>query len=460
VNDVPEPADLLVTGAELVVTMDPVRRELPGGWVAVTDGLVSGVGAAGDEPPPATRRLRADGGLVTPGLVNTHHHLFQNLTRAYSPARHGGLFEWLRTLYPVWANLDEEGAYLSAWIGLVELAAGGCTTTSDHLYLHPRRTGDLVAAEITAATEVGVRFHPTRGAMSLTEKDGGLPPDDVGEDEDDALAEMERLVKAHHDPSPGAMVRVALAPTSPFSVTPELMRATADLAERLDVRLHTHLAEVSEETDFCLDRFGMRPVDYFAAVGWGSDRAWVAHLVWPDADEVRRIGRWGTGVAHCPSSNMILGAGLAPVRELVAAGAPVGLGCDGSASADAASLWLEARTALLQGKLRHGAAAMDARQVLELGTLGGARCLGREHEIGVLAPGAAGDLVVWPLDGVSFAGALSDPVEAWLRCGPTAARHTVVAGQMVVEDGAPRVAGLAEHLARHRQLAARLQGPA
>jgi cytosine/adenosine deaminase-related metal-dependent hydrolase len=456
--DVTERADLLVAGAELVVTMD--GRELPGGWVALSDGFVAAVGGPGDPPPAAARTLRADDGLVTPGLVNTHHHMYQNLTRAYAPSSAQGLFDWLRTLYPIWAGLDEEGAYESAWIGLVELALGGCTTSTDHLYLHPRGRGDLIGAEIRAATEIGVRFHPTRGAMSLTEKDGGLPPDEVGEDEDDALAEMERLVKAHHDPGPGAMIRVALAPTSPFSVTPALMRRAAELAEALDVRLHTHLAEVVEETEFCVERFGMRPVDYFADVGWASDRAWVAHLVHPDAAEITRLGEWGTGVAHCPSSNMLLGAGLAPVAELRAAGAPVGLGCDGSASADAGSLWLEARTALLQGKLRHGAASMSARDVLEIATVGGARCLGREGELGVLRAGAAADLVVWPLDGVPFAGAGSDPVEAWLRCGPVAARHTVIAGRPVVEDGEVRVPGLAGHLAAHARIAARLQGRA
>jgi cytosine/adenosine deaminase-related metal-dependent hydrolase len=455
-----EAADLLVTGAELVATVDAGRREIAGGWVAVTGGVVSALGGPADPRPTATRSLDAGGCLVTPGLVNTHHHLYQNLTRAYGPALRGSLFDWLNTLYPLWTRLDEEAANVSAYVGLTELALGGCTTSTDHLYVFPRGAGDLVSAEIAAATELGVRFHPTRGSMSLSQKDGGLPPDSVVQDDDEILADSERLVARHHDPAPTAMVRVALAPCSPFSVTPRLMTATAELAERLDVRLHTHLAEDKDEDEFCLARFGRRPVDHFEDVGWGTDRSWVAHCVWPNPDEIARLGRWGTGVAHCPSSNMILSAGLAPVAELRAAGVPVGLGCDGSASADSASLWLEARTAMLLGKLRHGPAAMAARDALEIGTRGGAAVLGRAGEIGELSVGACGDLVVWPLTGVPFAGALTDPVEAWLRCGPLAARHTVVAGRPVVLDGVPVHPGLDGVLARHRTLAAAIQaGP-
>ncbi|SDP05217.1 Cytosine/adenosine deaminase [Klenkia soli] len=450
-------ADLLVHDAELVATVDATRRELPGGWVAVTGGVVSGVGGSTDPQPAAARRVDARGCLVTPGLVNTHHHLYQNLTRAYTPALTGGLFEWLTTLYPRWARLDEEAAYTSAFVGLVELALGGCTTSTDHSYVHPAGGGDLITAEVTAARELGVRFHPTRGSMSLSVKDGGLPPDSVVQEDDEILADSERLVALHHDRSPHAMTRIALAPCSPFSVSTALMRATAELAERLDVRLHTHLAETQDEDAFCLETFGRRPVDYLEDVGWLTDRSWLAHVVWPSATEITRLGAAGTGAAHCPSSNMILGSGLSPVVELRAAGAPVGLGVDGSASADSASLWLEARTAMLQAKLRLGAAAMGARDALEIATRGGAACLGRAGEIGELTVGACGDLVVWPLDGVRFAGALSDPVEAWLRCGPVSARHTVVAGEFVVEDGVPVHPGLDDQLAVHRRVSARLQ---
>ena len=455
------PAELLVRDADLVATVDDGRREFPGGWVAMSGGFITGVGGRGSEPE-ATATIDAAGCLVTPGLINTHHHLYQNLTRAYGPALEGNLFGWLTTLYPLWSRLDEEAAYVSAWVGLAELALGGCTTSSDHLYVHPRGSGDLISAEIAAATELGFRFHPTRGSMSLSAKDGGLPPDSVVESEDVILAESERLVGRHHDASPGAMVRLALAPCSPFSVTQELMRATAELAERLDVRFHTHLAEDPGENDFCLDRFGCRPVDYLENVGWGSSRSWVAHCVHPNQDEIERLGRWGTGVAHCPSSNMILGAGLAPIAEFRRAGVPVGLGCDGSASADSASLWLESRTAMLQGRLRAGMAgqapgSFGAREALEIATRGGAACLGREGELGELSVGAAADLVIWPLDGVLHAGSLVDPVEGWLRCGPTSARQTIINGVVVVDRGELVAPGLEAKLADHRRLAKAMQ---
>ena len=456
-----ERADLCVRGAQLLVTMDADRREIAGGWVAIRDGMISALGPPGREPA-AARVIDAAGCLVTPGLINTHHHLYQNLTRAFAPALDGDLFEWLRTLYPVWSRLDEEAAYVSAWIGLCELALGGCTTSTDHLYVHPRGAGDLISAEIAAARELGFRFHPTRGSMSLSVKDGGLPPDAVVQQDDEILADSERLVALHHDPAPGAMVRIALAPCSPFSVTPELMARTAELAERLDVRLHTHLAEDIGENGYCEAAFGCRPVEHFERVGWGSDRAWVAHCVHPNRAEIERLGRWGTGVAHCPSSNQILGAGLAPVRELRDAGVPVGIGCDGSASADSASLWLETRGALLLARLRGGPRAMQAREALELATLGGAACLGRD-DIGCLAPGRAGDLVVWPVAGrsdaagIAFAGALSDPVEALLRCGPVAPRHTIVAGRALVADGVLSAPDTGEMLARHRRIAGEWQ---
>ncbi len=453
----PTAAHLVVSGAELVATVDAERREILGGWVAITDGVVSGIGGPADRQPEARQLLNAEGCLVTPGLVNTHHHMYQNLTRAFAPALTGGLFDWLVTLYPLWSRMDEEAAYVSAYVGLTELALGGATTSTDHLYVHPKGSGDLISAEIRAAQDLGMRFHPTRGSMSLSVKDGGLPPDSVVQHDDDILTDSQRLVELHHDRRPAAMVRIALAPCSPFSVSTELMRATAELAERLDVRLHTHLCETKDEDAFCLETFGRRPVDYFEDVGWGTSRSWIAHCVWPDADEVIRLGAWRTGAAHCPSSNMILGSGLAPVAELRAAGVPVGLGCDGSSSADSASLWLEARTAMLQGKLRHGAAAMSARDALEIATRGGAGCLGRTGEIGELSIGACGDLVVWPLEGPAFAGALSDPIEAWLRCGPSAARHTVVGGALVVVDGVAVHPELDAMLVRHRAISGAMQ---
>src|SRR4051794_23952467 len=426
-------ADLVVAGARLVVTMDDARRELDGGWVAVRDGLVSAIGEG--PPPTATHVLDAGDCLVTPGLINTHHHLFQNLTRAYPPMTDQALFGWLTTLYPLWRSLDTEGAFLSAWVGLAELALSGCTTSTDHLYVHPPAAGDLLAAEIDAAVDLGVRFHPTRGSMSLSEKDGGLPPDDVVQDDDDILAASEAAVARHHDRRHGAMVRVALAPCSPFSVTESLMVRSAELAERLDVRLHTHFAENAEDDAFSLATFGCRPTDYLERSGWLTSRAWLAHCVMPLPDEVRRLGAAGVGVAHCPSSNLVLSSGIAPVVDLRAAGVAVGLGVDGSSSADSGSLWLEARQAMLLAKLRGGAGAATARTVLEMATVGGAGCLGREGELGVLAPGTVADLAVWRLTGPSFAGAVADPVEAWVRCGPSAAWHTIVGGRFVVRDG-------------------------
>ncbi|MEA3218453.1 MAG: 8-oxoguanine deaminase [Acidimicrobiia bacterium] len=453
------PADLVVAGAELVVTMDAAFGELAGGWVALRDGFVVAVGTSADPAPAATRVLRADGCLVTPGLINTHHHIYQNLTRAHRPATSANLFGWLTTLYPLWSRLDEEAAYLSAWVGLAELALGGCTTSTDHLYVHPRNGGDLISAEIAAATDLGVRFHPTRGSMSLSQKDGGLPPDSVVQDDDTILADSERLVALHHDPRPGAMVRVALAPCSPFSVTAELMRQTAELAERLDVRLHTHLAEDPDEDRFAAEVLGRRTVEHFEDVGWCSDRTWVAHCIYPNDAEIGRLGAAGVGVAHCPSSNMMIGGGgIAPVKQFRAAGVPVGLGCDGSASTDSASLWMEARNCLLLGRMRYGPDQWTARDALDVATRGGAACLGRQGELGTLAPGAVADLVCWPLEGVAFAGALTDPVEAWLRCGPVSARHTIVAGRPVVENGRLVSPAVDEVLARHHKVAAAMQG--
>jgi cytosine/adenosine deaminase-related metal-dependent hydrolase len=450
-------ADLIIADAAVIATVDADRREVRDGWISVENGVITAIGGPGDRRPDATRLVSADGCLVTPGLINTHHHLYQNLTRAYSPMTSAPLFGWLQALYPLWRQLDEEAAYVSAWVGLAELALSGCTTSTDHLYLHPAGGGDLITAEIEAARDIGVRFHPTHGSMSLSEKDGGLPPDDVVMDEDEILAESERLVAAHHDPSHGAMTRVALAPCSPFSVTPDLMRRTADLAERLDVRLHTHLAENAEDDDFSMATFGRRCIEQFEEVGWCTDRSWVAHCVRPNTGEIARLGRAGVGVAHCPSSNLILSSGIAPVVDLRAAGSPVGIGCDGSSSADAASLWQESRLAMLLGKLKSGAEAMSARDALEIATRGGAACLGRQGELGTLEVGAVADIVAWRLDGPAFAGVVDDLVEGWLRCGPVGAHHTVVGGNLVVESGELVSPRLDEMLAAHAVISRRFQ---
>lgn len=448
-------ADTVVVNARTVATLDERRRELDGGWVSITDGLIADVGSG--PPPPAAEVIDATDCLVTPGLVNAHHHLYQNLTRAHPPMTDKPLFGWLQSLYPLWRAIDTEAVHVSAWVGLAELALSGCTTSTDHLYLHPRGAGDLLTAEIEAARDVGIRFHPTRGSMSLSHKDGGLPPDDVVADDDEILAACEEAVDRHHDRSHGAMTRVALAPCSPFSVTEDLMVRSAELAERHDVRLHTHFAENAEDDEFSLARFGCRPMEYLERTGWATDRTWVAHCVRPDDGEIARLGAAGVGVAHCPSSNLILASGIAPVTALRAAGVPVGLGVDGSSSADSASLWLEARQAMLLAKLRDGAHAGTARMALELATVGGAACLGRTGELGVLAPGAVGDVAVWPLVGPAFAGAVADPIEAWLRCGPVSARHTIVHGRAVVRDGMLTSARSEEMLRAHDRIARAIQ---
>lgn len=440
----PARADLLVRGAELVVTM--TGEEVRGGWVACKDGLVAAVGARGAEPD-ALRTLDASGSLVTPGLINTHHHIYQNLTRSFAPVVNKDFLDWWAILGQLWTQLDEEASYISTWIGLAELALGGCTTTSDHLYVHPYPR--LIDAQVAAAREVGLRFHPVRGAMDSGQSEGSPLPDPLVQDVDTILADCERLVSVYHDPGPAAMVKIAIGPCTSYDGTPRLYREMAELAERLDVRLHTHLAEVPTEEGFALDEFGQRPVDLFEDVGWGSSRSWVAHSIFVNDDEISRLARWGTGVAHCPSSNMLICVGIAPVPEMRAAGVPVGLGCDGSASTDHASMWLEARTALLLARMRSGPTAMTARNVLELATVGSSRCLGRAGEIGVLAPGACADIAVWPLDGIQFAGAWTDPVEAWLRCGPVSARHTIVAGTPIVCEGEFTITGVGEILNRH-----------
>ena len=447
--------DLVVHSARLVATCDPARTELSNGWVAIDGGLITGVGSG--VAPSASTTIDAAGCLVTPGLINTHHHLYQNLTRAFPPMTDSPLFGWLQSLYPLWSALDTESVYLSAWVGLAELALSGCTTSTDHLYVHPRGAGDLLSAEIEAARDLGMRFHPTHGSMSLSVKDGGLPPDDVVSSDDEILTAAEAAVARHHDRKHGAMVRVALAPCSPFSVTEQLMVRTAELAEKLDVRLHTHFAENAEDDAFSLATFGCRPTEYLERTGWCTDRTWVAHCVMPDSAEIDRLGRAGVGVAHCPSSNLILASGIAPVMALRAAGCPVGIGVDGSSSADSASMWLESRQALLLAKLRDGASAIRAREVLEMATTGGAACLGRTGEVGVIAPGAVGDLAIWDQTGPAHAGAVVDPIEAWLRCGPTGARHTIVAGRQVVSDGRLVSDRVDEILAAHTVEARRIQ---
>ncbi len=410
--------------------------EYADGHVVVEDDRIAAVGP-GPAPEGGGRRVDGSGCLATPGLVNCHHHLYQWATRGL--AQQATLFEWLVELYPVWAQVDAEIERVAARAGLAALLLSGCTTASDHHYVFPHGAGDLLAVEVAAARELGIRFHPCRGAMDLGRSRGGLPPDEVCEERDAILAACEAAIDEFHDPAPGAMVRIALAPCSPFSVTRELMAETAELARRRGVRLHTHMAETREEEAFCLELFGVRPVEYLEQLGWLGDDVWLAHCVHLDEREVARFGETRTGVAHCPSSNARLGAGIAPVAGLVRAGAPVGLGVDGAASNEAGELAGELRQALLLARLAGGPAALTARDALSLGTIHGARCLGRDDELGTLEPGKLADLVLWRLDGLDRAG-IADPVAA-LVLGPRPRPDLVlVGGRPVVEDGELRTA--------------------
>jgi cytosine/adenosine deaminase-related metal-dependent hydrolase len=427
-------ARLIVRDAARVVTMDAGRRELEGASVVIEDGVIRAVGAVEEGDGEA---IDARGCVVTPGLVNTHHHLYQTLTRAVPAGQDALLFGWLKALYPVWARYEPEDVFASAQLGLAELALSGCTMSSDHLYLYPN--GARLDDTIEAAGTVGIRFHPTRGAMSVGESAGGLPPDALVEAESAILADMERVVDAFHDGSPGAMVRVGLAPCSPFSVSRGLMADAARLARDKGVMLHTHLAENEEDVAYSLAQFGCRPGQYAEDLGWTGEHVWHAHSVKLDAGEIGLFARSGTGVAHCPCSNSRLGSGIAPVRRMRDAGVKVGLGVDGSASNDAGHLLSEARMAMLLQRVGNGADAMSAREALEIATLGGAEVLGRGAELGSIEPGKRGDLAVWDVSGLGAAGAW-DPVAALVLCGPFQVRDLVVEGRRVVREG--RLAGV------------------
>jgi cytosine/adenosine deaminase-related metal-dependent hydrolase len=433
-----------------VVTMDAERRELAGAAILIEDGVIAAVGAVEAE---GVDSIDAAGCVVTPGLVNTHHHLYQTLTKAVPAGQDALLFGWLKTLYPIWARMEPDDMFVSAQLGLAELALSGCTMSSDHLYLFPN--GVRLEDTIEAAGTVGTRFHPTRGAMSVGESAGGLPPDSLVEPEPAILDDMVRVVDAFHDPSPGAMVRVGLAPCSPFSVSTGLMRDAADLARDKGVMLHTHLAENDEDVAYSLARFGCRPGQYAENLGWTGDHVWHAHCVKLDAAEIDLFAGSRTGVAHCPCSNCRLGSGIAPIRQMRDAGVRVGLGVDGSASNDAGHLLSEARMAMLLHRVRGGADAMGTREALEIATRGGAEVLGRGAELGSIEPGKRADLAIWDVSGIAAAGAW-DPVAALMLCGPFPVRHLVVEGRQVVRDGNLTGLDLGALLERARARLARL----
>ena len=417
--------------------------------------------AVGDGPAPDethARRIDGRGHLATPGLVNCHHHLYQWATRGF--AQQATLFEWLVELYPVWALIDAEVCWAAARAGLAALARSGCSASTDHHYVFPRDAGDLLEVEIGAAASIGLRFHPCRGSMDLGRSDGGLPPDEVVEDRDAILAASEAAISRFHDPAPGAMVRIALAPCSPFSVTRGLMTDAAELARRRGVRLHTHLAETLDEERFCQEQFGVRPVDYLEELGWLGDDVWLAHCVHVNDAEVARFGASGTGVAHCPNSNARLGAGIAPLAAMVGAGVPVGLGVDGAASNEDGGLASEMRAALQFARLAGGPEAFTARQALARATIDGARCLGRDDEIGSLEVGKLADVALWRLDGLDGAG-IEDPVAALVFGATQSVEALLVGGSPVVEGGELRTVDegqVASEIAREsRRLAARAE---
>jgi cytosine/adenosine deaminase-related metal-dependent hydrolase len=435
-----------------VATVDAAGTEHASGHVVVEGDRILAVGP-GPCPEEFGPALLVDGGgcLATPGLVNCHHHLYQWITRGL--AQQGTLFQWLTELYPIWARLDVDMEAAAARAALAALLTSGCSTTTDHHYLFPAGAGDLLAAEVEVATGLGIRFHPCRGSMDLGRSQGGLPPDEVVEDPDAVLAATEAAIDRFHDPAPEAMVRVAVAPCSPFTASGELMRQSAELARRRGVRMHTHLAETVDEEAFCRERFGRTPTEYLDDLGWLGDDVWLAHCIHLDDAAVRRLGTTGTGVAHCPSSNARLGAGMARVADLLAAGAPVGLGVDGAASNEAGQLGPELRQALLVARLRGGPAALTARQALALGTAAGARCLGRAGELWSLEPGKLADVALWRLDGLGHAD-VADPVAALVLGPPAPLELLLVGGRSVVVAGELRTSS-EEEIARDARAASR-----
>jgi cytosine/adenosine deaminase-related metal-dependent hydrolase len=444
---------LLLRHAAVLVTMDAGRREIANGGLFARDGLIEQVGPTGELPATADEVLDLSGHVVLPGLINTHHHLYQTLTRAVPAAQDANLFGWLTTLYPIWANLTPEAVYVSTLTGLAELALSGCTTVFDHLYIFPN--GCRLDDEIRGAQEIGVRFHASRGSMSLGASQGGLPPDRVVETEDFILKDTQRLIEQYHDPRPGAMLRIVVAPCSPFSVTPALMRQSAVLARAMGVRLHTHLAETLDEERFCLEKFGHRPGAYMQTLDWVGDDVWFAHAVHVNDEEIALFARTGCGVAHCPSSNMRLASGIAPVRRYRSAGVKVGLGVDGSASNDSSHMLAEARQALLLARVSGDPGGLSARQALEVATLGGAAVLGRD-DIGALAPGKCADFCAFDLNRLAYAGALHDPVAAVIFCAPQPADCTVVHGRLIVKEGRVTTVDIGRIVETHNLIAAKM----
>ena len=425
-------ADVLCTMSEQGENESNIESEIKGGGLFARNGIIEAVGESSSLPQIADTIIDMKGHVVIPGMVNTHHHLFQNLTRAVPAAQNSELFGWLKTLYPIWSNIGPEHVYWSTALGLAELALSGCTTSSDHLYIYPN--GAKLDDSLSAASDIGVRFHGTRGSMSIGESQGGLPPDSLTEKESFILSESQRLIETYNDSSRYAMQRVALAPCSPFSVSIDLMRESAAMARSYGVGLHTHLAENAEDIEYGLQQFGMRPGEYIEAVGWTGDDVWHAHCVQLNSEEINLFAKTGTGIAHCPCSNMRLASGIAPVRQMLDTGVKVGLGVDGSASNDSGNMLNEARQTMLLQRVNSKASTMTAREALRVATKGGASVLNRD-DIGMLVPGYAADITAFKRDNVDFSGSDWDPVASLVFCGPSKANYTIINGKIVVSEG-------------------------
>ncbi len=457
-------ATLLIKNIHTLVTMDAERREIRNGALFIEDGFIQQVGSTEELPAEADEVYDLKDHIVIPGLINTHHHFYQTLTRVVPAAQDANLFNWLKTLYPIWARMTADDIYISTKTALAELALSGCTTSSDHLYLFPNDS--KLDDEIRAAKEMGMRLHASRGSMSLGESKGGLPPDSVVDSEDFILKDSQRLIEQYHDPSIGSMVQIVLAPCSPFSVTGDLMRESAHLARQYKVHLHTHLAETEDEQQFTMEKYGLRPLGYMQSLEWVGEDVWFAHSVYINEEERKVYADTGCGVAHCPNSNMRLASGIAPILDFMKLGVKVGLGVDGSASNDGSHLLEETRQAMLLARVKAGiegaslsdsgiSSIMTARQALELATLGGARVLGRS-DIGSLEAGKCADFTAINLNQVSYAGGLHDPVAAIIFCYPRNVDYTFVQGKAVVEKGQLLPLDLAEHVQKHNKAAARL----
>ncbi|MDN5301667.1 MAG: 8-oxoguanine deaminase [Thermoanaerobacteraceae bacterium] len=425
----------LIKNADIIATFDDHMREIKGGWIYIENNVIKDMGA--DFPPELEkdREISGKGMVFLPGFVNTHHHFYQSLFRAVPEVQSAKLFDWLVFLYERWKNIDEEAVRISTSVAIMEMMKSGVTTTTDHMYLFPRGHEGLMDAQIEAAKNTGVRFHATRGSMCLSKKDGGLPPDSVVQEEEVILKDCERVIKKYHDPRPFAMTRVALAPCSPFSVTEQLMKDTVEMAEKYDVLLHTHLAETMDEDEFCLSMFNLRPVDYMEKVGWLNPRVWFAHMVYLSDDDIKRLSDARAGMAHCPTSNMRLGSGIAPVTNMKGTAIRIGLGVDGSASNDSGNFLLEVRNALLLQRVKYGSDAITPREVLRMGTMGGAEVLRMDKEIGSIEKGKAADIIGFKMDRLEFAGGLLDPVGSLVLCDAKAVDFSMINGEIVIEEG-------------------------